>query len=291
VIRDLLETMRPNQWVKNGAVFAALVFSKNVFDPRMVHRVVTTFLLFCLVSGTVYIFNDVLDRRRDRLHPAKRDRPIASGRLDARSALSFAILLFIVSLLCGFLTGGGLGWLLLLYFGLNFAYSVKLKEIVLIDVFAIAAGFVIRVLSGAVVIEVEISSWLIVCTILLALFLAFSKRRHEIVVLEGIAGDHRKILSEYSTAFLDQMISVVTASTVVCYTLYTVSEETVAKFQTKALIYTVPFVLYGIFRYLYLIHLKRGGGNPSVHLLTDVPLIVNILLWIFTAAMIIYYNP
>lgn len=285
----LLESMRPKQWIKNGFVFTALIFSKNVFVPVMTLRVTVAFFLFCLVSGVVYIINDVLDVERDRLHPTKKERPVASGRLGARVALTFAFPLLFIILTGIYYVSPRLCFMLLLYFLLNIAYSVKLKEIVLLDVFSIAAGFVIRVISGALVIDVFISSWLVICTILLALFLAFSKRRHEIVVLEEFAANHRKILSEYSTTFLDQMISVVAASTVVSYALYTMSEETVAKFNTQKLIFTIPFVLYGIFRYLYLVHQKSGGGNPTAHLFTDIPLIINILLWITVASVIIYY--
>jgi 4-hydroxybenzoate polyprenyltransferase len=281
--------MRPKQWIKNGFVFTALIFSKNIFIPEMTLRVTAAFFAFCLISGVVYIVNDVFDLERDRIHPTKKERPIASGRLSVLAALYSATVLFISTLVVAFYSSPPLCVMLLLYFLLNVAYSKKLKEIVLIDVFSIAAGFVIRVFSGAIVINVFISSWLVICTILLALFLAFSKRRHEILVLERLAVDHRKILSEYSTPFLDQMISVVTASTVVSYALYTMSEETVAKFNTQKLIFTVPFVLYGIFRYLYLVHQKDGGGNPTIHLLTDIPLILNILLWILVASIIIYF--
>jgi len=284
----LLESMRPKQWIKNCFVFSALIFSKSLFTPMMAWRVTAAFALFCLISGTVYIINDVFDIERDRLHPVKRERPIASGRLSARAAIGFSTLVLMFVLAASFVMDAAFGFLILIYFLLNLAYSVKLKDVVLLDVFSIAAGFVIRVISGAVVIQVFISSWLVICTILLALFLAFSKRRHELVVLEKLAGNHRSILSEYSTHFLDQMISVVTASTVVSYALYTMSEETVSKFNTQKLIYTVPFVLYGIFRYLYLVHQKSGGGNPSVHLMTDRPLIVTILMWITVSSWIIY---
>jgi len=289
MILHMLESMRPKQWIKNGFVFTALIFSKNIFLPEMTLRVTAAFLAFCLISGIVYIINDVFDLERDRIHPTKKERPIASGRLSVQAALSFALTLLIVTLAAALYFSPRLCVMLSLYFLLNVAYSKKLKEIVLVDVFSIAAGFVIRVLSGAIVIDVFISSWLIICTILLALFLAFSKRRHEILVLEGFAVDHRKILSEYSTPFLDQMISVVTASTVVSYALYTMSAETVAKFNTEKLIFTVPFVLYGIFRYLYLVHQRDGGGNPTIHLFTDIPLILNILLWISVASIIIYF--
>jgi 4-hydroxybenzoate polyprenyltransferase len=289
MIFDLLKSMRMKQWLKNGFVFAALVFTKNVFVPPMVLKVSLTFFLFCMVSGAVYIINDILDRNRDQLHPIKKQRPIASGRLDVRIALVFGILLAIVSVSSGFVLYRSVGYLLLLYFFLNLAYSLKLKEIVLLDVFSIATGFVIRVVAGSLIIPITPTPWIIICTLLLALFLAFSKRRHEIIILEEHAVAHRKILLEYSTDYLDQMISVVTASTVISYSLYTLSEDTVTKFQTEKLIYTVPFVLYGIFRYLYLVHQKEGGGNPTEHLFSDFPLIVNIILWVITAMLIIYY--
>ncbi len=289
MILHLLETMRPKQWVKNGFVFTALIFSKNVFVPSMTLKVVITFLFFCLISGVAYIINDICDLERDRRHPTKKNRPIASGKLGVRTALTFAIVILLSVLAGVYFMSPVLCYMLSGYFVLNLAYSMKLKEIVLLDVFSIAAGFVIRVFAGALVIDVFISSWLVICTILLSLFLAFSKRRHEITVLEEFAVNHRKILAEYSTTFLDQMISVVTASTVVSYALYTMSEETVTKFHTQKLIFTVPFVLYGIFRYLYLVHQRSGGGDPTVHLFTDTPLILNILLWISAAALIIYF--
>jgi len=289
VIVDFIESMRPRQWIKNCFVFTALIFSRNVFDPVMVFRVTLAFFFFCAVSGVVYIINDTCDLEKDRLHPTKKERPIASGRLDSRSALSVAIPLLILTLAAASFVSRSLIMTLAAYFLLNLAYSIKLKDIVLLDAFAISAGFVLRVFAGALVINVSVSSWLIICTILLALFLAFSKRRHEIVVLEVFAIDHRRILGEYSTTFLDQMISVVTASTVISYALYTMSDETIAKFDTRSLIYTVPFVLYGVFRYLYLVHQKKGGGDPAAHLLTDIPLIINIIIWIVTASFIIYY--
>lgn len=280
--------MRPKQWVKNFFIFAPLVFSENLFDGALVLRSVLAFAIFCLLSGCVYILNDIMDLEKDRLHPIKRFRPLASGQISVTAARAFAVFLFVVSFLFSYYLDQSFCIIACVYFLLNILYSFYLKNVVIVDVFIVASGFFLRVLGGAEVINVSVSSWLLICTILLALFLAFSKRRHEIVILDEEAVQHRKILAEYSPYFLDQMISVATASTVVSYILYTLSEETVTKFHTRALIFTVPFVLYGIFRYYYLIHQKKGGGNPTTALLTDKPLMINTVLWILTSGLIIY---
>lgn len=285
---QLIWSMRPKQWVKNLFIFAPLVFSENLFAVTLVMKAVMAFFIFCLLSGCVYIINDIMDLEKDRMHPIKRFRPLASGQVSVTAAKSFALFLFAVSLVLSFYLSASFGLVACIYFLLNLLYSFYLKNVVIVDVFIVATGFFLRVFGGAKVIDVDVSSWLLVCTILLALFLAFSKRRNELVILNEEATRHRKILAEYSPYFLDQMISVTTTSTVVSYLLYTISDETVAKFHTRALILTVPFVLYGIFRYLYVVHQKEGGGNPTTALLTDKPLMVNMLLWIMTAGIIIY---
>jgi len=284
----LIWSMRPKQWVKNLFIFAPLVFAENLFEPSLVVKSVAAFCCFCLLSGCVYILNDIMDLEKDKMHPMKRFRPLASGLVKVSHAQIFAVILFLISLSMAFYLDRYFGIISCIYFLLNVAYSLHLKNVVIVDVFIVASGFFLRVLGGAEVINAHVSSWLLICTTLLALFLAFSKRRHELVILEQEAHQHRKILAEYSPYFLDQMISVVTASMVVSYILYTISEETITKFGTRALITTVPFVLYGIFRYLYLVHQKEGGGNPTTELLSDRPLMFNMLLWIVVAGLIIY---
>ena len=279
--------MRPRQWTKNLLVFAALIFSQNLFNTSMSRDSFIAFVIFCLLSGSVYTLNDLLDIKQDRLHPKKSKRPLASGKLKPATAIIAGVLLVILSLANAFWLNTNFGLIALSYFILQIAYSTILKHIVILDVLAVSVGFVLRAIAGAEVIDVPISSWLLVCTILLALFLSLGKRRHEILLLDENAANHRKILYEYSPALLDQMISVVTASTVVAYALYTMSVETITKFQTDNLKYTIPFVLYGIFRYLYLIHQKSEGGSPEKILLNDKPLLVNIILyltivWFFT---------
>jgi len=287
-MRSFIASMRLQQWIKNLFLFAALVFSGNLFVVHDVVLVVEGFLLFSLASSAVYLFNDISDLENDKLHPVKSLRPLPSGKLRVGPALAGSILLAATGLLGGYLIRPQFSLVLILYLLINLLYSLKLKEIVILDVMTISAGFVLRVVAGAVLINVPTSEWLIICTLLLSLFLGFSKRRNELTVLEEQADIHRSVLAQYSPYFLDQMIGIVTASTVMSYALYTISEETVRKFGTNRLFYTVPFVLYGIFRYLYLVHKKEAGGNPARLALTDVPLLINISLWILTATIIIY---
>lgn len=280
--------MRIQQWIKNLFLFAALVFSGNLFNARDVLLMITGFVLFSFATSGVYIFNDITDIERDKLHPVKSKRPLPSGAINKSLASTVSGLLILTGLLGAFYLREGFGFILLTYVLINVAYSLGFKNVVIIDVMSIAAGFVLRVIGGAVLIDVPISEWLIICTVLLSLFLGFSKRRHELTILESQANSHRSVLQHYSPYFLDQMIGIVTASTVMSYTLYTISSETVEKFGTNKLMYTIPFVLYGIFRYLYLVHRREEGGNPTKLALTDYPLLVNIVLWIIVAAVIIY---
>jgi len=284
----IFKTMRPRQWTKNLLVFAALIFSRNLSNFPMVSDATIAFIIFCLLSGSVYTLNDLLDLKQDRTHPKKSQRPLASGKLQPPIAIVAGSILVLLSLANAFWLNTNFGFIALGYFILQIAYSTALKHIVILDVLAVSIGFVLRAIAGAEVINVPISSWLLVCTILLALFLSLGKRRHEIILLEDNAADHRKILFEYSPALLDQMISVVTASTVVAYALYTMSAETITKFQTDNLKYTIPFVLYGIFRYLYLIHQKSEGGSPEKILLNDRPLLINIILYLLTVWFFTY---
>jgi len=287
-IGDVFRSLRPSQWTKNLFVFAALVFAQKILDGPLVLRTLGAFGIFCLLSGSIYLVNDVLDYEEDRVHPKKSRRPIAAGLIRRGTAAGMAVFFAAVSLAGAFVLSPGFFIVGAVYFVLQIAYSIKLKHVVILDVFIVASGFVLRVMAGGIVIHVPLSSWLLICTTLLALFIAMSKRRHELVLLEENASIHRPILKEYSAYLLDQMISVVTASTVIAYCLYTVSEDTVKKFGTSDLIYTTPFVLYGIFRYLYLVHKKGEGGSPEELILKDKPLAITVLLWIATAVGILY---
>lgn len=284
----LFQSMRPQQWIKNLLIFAALIFSKNLTNIDYLLKTIYAFFIFCFLSGSVYLINDILDFNKDKEHSEKSKRPIVSGKLSKSTALVFSLLISLISLLLSFLLNINFGYIALIYLVLNLIYSYSLKKIVIIDVMVLAGFYVIRAIAGAEVIKVEISSWLIICTLLLALFLALGKRRHELIFLAEKAINHRTILKEYSTQYIDQMVSVVTASTVLVYILYTVSDEVLIKFGTNKLIYTVPFVLYGIFRYLYLIHQKEASGSPSRALITDKPILINIALWLLTVILIIY---
>ena len=280
--------MRPEQWIKNFFVFTALLFSKNLLNPSKDIEAIIGFVIFCMVTGCAYMVNDLVDLEKDKLHPVKSRRPLASGKLKKETAAKIIVLVCLASLFFAFYMNILFGFIVLAYFLLNIGYSIYLKNIVIIDVVSIAAGFVLRVLGGAVIISVVASQWLILCTILLSLFLGFSKRRHELILLEDSATSHRRVLEHYSPYFLDQMIAVVTASTLICYALYTMSGDTVEKLGTSKLIYTIPFVLYGIFRYLYLVHQKEEGGSPTEIMFTDKPMIINICLWVISSVVFIY---
>jgi 4-hydroxybenzoate polyprenyltransferase len=290
-VRDVVRLLRPMQWSKNTVVFGALIFSKHLFDPHGLALVTGAFLAFCAIASGAYVMNDLRDCERDRQHPLKALRPLPSGRVTRGTAVVLAVLLMATGLTGAALLNLGFAVLAFLYLALQVAYTFWLKEVVILDVMAIAAGFVIRAAAGGVVIDVPVSPWLIICTFLLMLFLGFSKRRHELILLEGRATDHRTSLREYSPYFLDQMIAVVTASTVVAYAIYTVSPEVREKLGTDKLYLTIPFVLFGIFRYLYLVHQREEGGNPTQLLLTDQPLLVDVLLWVASAALLLYWTP
>jgi 4-hydroxybenzoate polyprenyltransferase len=287
VLLALLVSLRPRQWVKNLFVFAGVIFSHRLFTPDT-GRALGAFVVFCALSGVVYLINDVADRERDRAHPKKRQRPLASGALTVRAAIVAAIVLALASLAASVTLGPAFFATALAYLALLGFYSTRLKHVVIVDVLAVSAGFVLRAVAGAVAIAVEISGWLLICTFLIALFLALGKRRHEYLTLDAQAARHRPILAEYSAGLLDQMIAVVTASTVTAYALYTMSPETVAKFGTRLLPLTLPFVLYGIFRYLYLLYRRQLGGNPSELFLNDRALLLNACLWVAAVMAIIY---
>ena len=286
----LLKTMRPKQWIKNVFVVAALIFSFQLMHPEPVLRTALAFLIFCLVSSAVYIMNDWGDRKQDALHPRKRFRPLASGELNPNIALTAIVVILAFTFPLAFLLNWQFGLITLVYFVTQIAYTFLLKHMVIIDVMIVASGFVIRAMAGALAIEVPISPWLYVCVTLLALFQAISKRRHELILLNEGTGSFRKILAEYSPAFLDQMISMVTASTVIAYALYTFTAENLPKpvKDSHLMMLTIPFVIYAIFRYLYLIYQKDEGGSPEELLLRDRPLLVCIVLWGLTSVAILY---
>jgi 4-hydroxybenzoate polyprenyltransferase len=290
MILAIVQSLRIRQWTKNLLVFAGLIFSQNLLETDLLIKAFFGFVLFCLVSSSGYIFNDIGDIEKDRLHPEKCKRPLASGRLSIRVALCVVLLLLAGGLFFSFWVHQGFGWIVLGYISLSLVYTRVLKKIPILDVIVIASGFVLRAIAGAVIIDVSISSWLLLCTIFLALFLALSKRRNELTMLGDDATHHRKILVAYSPVLIDQMVSVVTASTVIAYALYTTSTETVAKFGTRNLVFTLPFVLYGIFRYLYLVHQENMGGSPEQILLKDKSMIINILLYLLTVAVFLYFK-
>ena len=290
MVWGLLVSLRPRQWVKNLFVFAGLVFSQRLFTASL-WPALAAFAIFCALSGAIYLLNDVADRDKDRLHPRKRERPIASGLLAVPVALGGALALVVAGLVAAFALSPRFAVVALAYVGLLSLYSAALKHVVIVDVLTVAIGFVLRAVGGALAIDVDISGWLLICTVLIALFLALGKRRHEYLTLEGEAARHRPILAEYSAGLLDQMIAVVTASTVTAYALYTMSPETVAKFHTHLLPATLPFVLYGIFRYLYLLYRRQLGGNPSELFLNDRALLLNTIGWIVAVLLIIYGIP
>ncbi|MGE5620233.1 MAG: decaprenyl-phosphate phosphoribosyltransferase [Sphingomonadaceae bacterium] len=286
VVFNVLAAMRPKQWTKNAVLFAGLVFAGKMLHPDLVARVVAAAVLFCALSGAVYLINDIKDIDADRLHPKKRLRPIASGRLSVSQAWGATMLLLLFALPGAWLLSPPFGAFAVAYLAMMLAYNLKLKEVVILDVLVIAAGFVLRAVAGSLVVGVPISPWLYVCTSLLALFLGFGKRRHELVLLDRSAASHRKILDEYSPALLDQLMSAVTASTVIAYSLYSFFSETSHK--APYMMLTIPFVVYATFRYLYLIYGRGEGGSPEEALLRDRPLLGAILLWGAAVVLVIY---
>jgi len=287
MLKELIISMRPKQWTKNIFLFAALVFDLKLFNPVPLGKTIAAFALFCLLSSTVYLINDLADIERDRLHPTKRNRPLPAGRLPLSWAYWAAIILPAISLPLSFYLDLAFGLIALSYLLLQVAYSFGLKNVVIIDVMSVAAGFVLRVAAGAVVAQAErFSPWLYVCTTLLALFIALGRRREELILLADNANQHRKILEEYSPAFIDEMLTVVTAAAIIAYSLYTFSAENLPA--NKSMMLTIPFVIYGLLRYLYLIHQKNMGGSPEEIVLKDIPLLVNNLLWGLTAVIILY---
>lgn len=287
-MKPLLVTLRPAQWVKNFFVLAPLVFAESLLDERLLLRTGTAFLVFCALSSAVYLFNDLCDRKRDREHPLKRNRPLASGALSVRAAVVALAVLVLVALAGAWWLGTATLWVSTAYLLINLAYSTLLKHVVVLDAMAVSSGYVLRVLVGGFAAGVPVSNWLLLCTTFLALFLTFSKRRHELVLLQDKAHQQRGVLAHYSPEFLDQLINVVTASSLMSYALWAVAEETQQRFGGAALLATLPFVLFGIFRYLFLIYRTQSDRNPTEAMLRDGPFVANLLLWGVAVLVILY---
>ena len=282
-IKNYIRLMRPKQWIKNFFVFAAVVFSKNIFNIDCLFKAGLAFVCFCLISSCAYVLNDLVDVEKDRHHPRKQYRPIASGVVKQMEAIVILMILLGLATVLSFNVSWYFGIAVLAYFINNLLYSFALKHIVILDVMSIAIGFLLRVIGGALAIDVDISEWILLCTLLISLFLGLSKRRNELITLESSAGKHRKILEEYSSEFINNMLSIVTACTVMSYSLYTFSAYT-----NNYMMFTIPFVLYGIFRYQYIVYKKNEGGSPEEVILSDKPFLINIILWIIVSIVILY---
>ncbi len=291
LIRLLITAMRPHQWSKNLFIFAPLLFGKKMTDLTAVGYSFLAFAVFCLLASSLYIFNDWFDAEEDRAHPEKRFRPISSGDLPVPVALFTAGILFIAAF--GIAAAIGVKFFLLagLYFTLIISYCLVLKRLLVLDCMTIAAGFVMRVVGGAIAVEVMPTHWLIVCAFLLALFLAFTKRRQELLTLSENAAEHRQVLGQYSVRYVDRVNNILIGAAIVCYALYTVAPETVERFHTNHLIYGTVFVIYGMLRYMALIEDSANGGNPSKMLLQDKPLLLTVIGWTIYNAVLIYQTP
>ena len=287
-VSSIHDALRTKQWIKNLLIFAGLLFSKNMFSITLFKKSCEAFVLYCLLASSVYLINDIVDIQKDRLHPKKRLRPIASGRISTSFALTLACILASSSLICSFAIDRTFGAIALGYFILMTLYTFFLKKIATVDVLIISIGFIMRAIAGAAVIHVTISSWLVICTTFLALFMALCKRRQELISLGTKAQQHRETLTQYSRVLLDQFISVASTSTVLSYTLYTLSPRTIDEYGTTNLVYSVSMVVFAIFRYLYLVYQKKGGGNPEILIVTDIPLLSIIISWIVFVIITIY---
>ncbi|PRA05819.1 MULTISPECIES: decaprenyl-phosphate phosphoribosyltransferase [unclassified Paenibacillus] len=280
-VSGLFRLLRPKQWTKNLLLFAALLFSFEEIRTETILATLLGFILFSLVAGCVYILNDFVDRDRDRQHPVKKYRPMASGQVNPSHALLFGIILLILSVGTAFMMNPLFGVLCIVYFLLNVSYSFVLKHLVILDMMTIAAGFVLRAIAGGVLIHVPFTPWFLICTMLLSLFLAIGKRRNELTLLEGNTGSHRKVLDNYSITLLDQFNTIVTTATIISYSLFTFTSD-----RTIHLMWTIPLVIYGMFRYLYLIHMKNKGGSPDRVLFEDKPILITVILYVISVVTI-----
>ncbi len=289
MLSPYLRLLRPHQWVKNGFVLAPLIFAGKLLHVPSLILGFSAFTVFCIISSGVYAFNDIFDREQDRKHPTKRNRPVAVGEIAVFTATVFGAGLLVTGILGAILIGKTFLLWVVFYLLLQFGYNVAFRNIVILDILSIGMGFVIRAVAGSHAIGVVISPWLILCSLLIALFLGFAKRRQELVFLGGAATEYRSILKEYSVPLLDQLIGIVTAATIVSYAIYTLTPEVTQRLGSRYMILTLPFVLYGIFRYLYLVHVHEKGGSPTKDLLTDMPLLLSVLLWTLTSVALIYF--
>ena len=283
-IINLLKLMRPKQWIKNFFVFGALIFSYSFLNLNKTIAALIAFILFCLISSTVYIMNDILDVEKDRVHPKKRFRPIASGAISIKQAIIALVVLLAISMISSFIINKCLFFILVLYFINNIFYSFKIKNIVILDVISIAVGFILRVIAGGVAIDVSLSGWILLCTFFISLFLGFEKRRNEIIKLEGKANEHRKILDDYSDELLKQFSDITLTCTVISYAMYTF-----VAYENAYMMITNIFVVYGLFRYKYLSMKKGEGGSPTETVLTDKSIIIDVILWVITSIIILLY--
>ena len=283
----LLRLMRPHQWVKNTFVLTGLLFGHAWHDPVLVSKAIIAFVSFCLISSTIYIINDIVDIEQDRHHPSKRKRPLPSGKLKISTAAIFAVVLGATALVIASFASSTVVIILLIYAVMNVAYSLKLKHVVILDVFIIATGFMLRILAGTLGLGIPPSQWLLLCGLMVTLFLGFSKRRAEIIALSDDKSAHRKVLELYSPVLLDKLIVITAAGLIMSYSLYTMNPETIRIHGTPNLIYTVPFVIYGVFRYIYLLHHQSSGGDPSKDLVRDPHMLIVLSAWLITTILLI----
>ncbi len=289
MIKNYFQLLRVPQWIKNLFVFVPLLFSLHLFEENYFISTLQAFVIFCLASSFIYIINDIIDIKADAVHPQKKYRPLPSGKISIQSALITAIIIFVSLVVLSFFSPTEFIYFLASFILLNVLYSFYFKHIVILDVFSIAAGFTIRVLGGAAIIDVPVSSWLILTTMFISLFLGVMKRHSELEqITELEKTPTRKVLAEYSLTFTNQMATVAAAGVIICYALYTVSQRTVSVFGTENLIFTTPFVVFGIFRFMYLEYLNQKGENTTQIMLTDVPMIITVILYIAATVLIVY---
>ena len=288
-MKHLFIALRPKHWIKNMFIFLPLIFGKKLFISPLNTNTVLAFFLFSIAASAVYLMNDIIDCEKDKKHPAKKMRPIAAGKVSTNKAVITSIRLGSIAIAGASLLSIKFCSIIMIYLIANIIYSKLLKEAVIIDVFCIAIFFFLRVLAGGIIAETEISHWLLIMTTLIALFLSLNKRRQELLITDQNLQDRRVVLDKYNTYFIDQMIAVITSSVVISYMLYTVDERTVSVFGSKNLIYSVPFVYYGIFRYLYLIHKANADGDPTKLFLSDFKMQLNVILWLIVCSVVIYF--
>ncbi|MCP4713446.1 MAG: decaprenyl-phosphate phosphoribosyltransferase [Planctomycetes bacterium] len=279
--------LRPQHWVKNLFVVAPLLFSQQYRNTTQCWRSLLAFTAFCAISSAIYVLNDLADLKEDRKHPIKKNRPLAQGSLSTNFAMVLIIVLVAANLLLSWFLGSNFLLISLIYLTINTIYSFGIKHVAIVDVMTIAAGFVLRIVAGSVAVDMRPSHWLVLCTIMVSLFLGFTKRRAELVAVEGAGEYTRKVLQDYSTAFLDQVIPMVTAATIICYALYTVDDRTLSVLGTRAMLLTVPSVMFGLFRYIYLIYHEQKGADPTELVCRDAPTLINLLIWVLISVLIV----